>query len=305
MRNVAQNICATVSILISAFLTFSKEPYITQTIIVSSLSFASIYAFLKYTRLYHPPPNNSNTNKDSTTKEIEAEWRSRMIGSIHAVIITIGSLLCFHESWIKPHNNLSLSDLWKLNEVTSSVNDAMCTVQFAAIFVGYLQYDLWWLLTHPNTKGKYDVSSIIHHILYIAVTHFTLSGIYFIRSFAWLSFAELSTPFLHVRWFYVILKKKESAGYLISSILFAVTFLFTRVLGYTLGLIDLWSAYPIWSSIKSSSGQEFNELGFYLVVIALHMGYMLNLFWSVKVVKALGRALMPYVRLTRKQNKID
>jgi len=287
MLSATQNVTTTISILLSTFLTYTQEPKIRQTIITSSLTFASLYAFLKHTRLYHPSSNKANK---AIEKEIESEWRSRIVGLIHATILTIGSLLCFNESWI--HSHLSPSDAWKVIE-TSDAEYAMYTIKFAAVFVGYLQYDLWWLFTHPDGKGKYDISAIIHHILYILVTHFTLSGIYFVRSFAWLSFAELSTPFLHLRWFYIILQKKNSMGYFTSSILFAVTFLITRVLGYTIGLIDLWAAYPIWSTLTSLD--DFNQVGFYLVIVALHMGYALNLFWSVKVVKALRKVLLPKV----------
>ena len=210
-------------------------------------------------------------------------------------MLTIGSLFCFYEVF---NGRLSLEKAWKCD-----AQRAMYTLKFASIFVGYLQYDLWWLLTHTDTNGNYDISSIIHHVLFISVTHFNAKGLYFVRCFAWLSFAELSTPFLHLRWFYIILQKKDSMGYFISSLLFALTFLFTRVLGYTLGLIDLWKAYPTWSAMTLL--EDFNEVGFYLVIFALHLGYVLNLFWSVKVVKALRKAIASKIRFTCERTKTD
>lgn len=124
------------------------------------------------------------------------------------------------------------------------------------------------------------MSAVFHHLLFIAVTHYVLSGTYFKKPFAWLSFTELSTPFLNIRWFYAASNMKEGRGYFLSSLLFASTFLLTRVLGYGLGMLDLIWSYGEW---KSNRGLHF-------VAVGLGLGYALNLFWSVKVIQALQRA---------------
>ena len=89
----------------------------------------------------------------------------------------------------------------------------------------------------------------------------------------------------------------------------ALTFLGTRVLGYGLGIADIWAKRALWAA---GGG------GFVAVVVALHAGYVLstssassrpfrtpshtfdrgvwhryvlNLFWSRAVVMALARAI--------------
>ncbi len=60
---------------------------INKSMIIFSLS----YVILKYTRLFHP--------SKQLEPHIEAEWRSRVVGFVHAIILTVGSILCFSE-WI-------------------------------------------------------------------------------------------------------------------------------------------------------------------------------------------------------------
>ena len=118
--------------------------------------------------------------------------------------------------------------------------------------------------------------------MFIAITHYVLWGWYFKQPYAWLSFAELSTPFLNARWFLAVAKRKSSPLYSASSIAFAGTFLVTRVLGYTLGIYDLWMNYALWRN---------ERWGLYCVVAGCHAGLVLNLFWSRTVVKNGIRAM--------------
>jgi hypothetical protein len=147
------------------------------------------------------------------------------------------------------------------------------------LFVGYLQWDLCWLIWHRDTHP--DTGAIIHHSIFIGVTQFVLSDTYFRKPFAWLSLAELSTPFLHVRWFMAATGQKNNQLYFWVSLGFAITFLTTRSLGYGLGLVDLWFNKESWVVIS----------GLWGVVAGLHLAYLLNLFWSVKVGGALLRAM--------------
>lgn len=225
----------------------------------STLLFGLSYGLIKVTRLFHPPRY--------LNPHVEAEWRSRVIGTVHATIITVGSILCFLE-WSQYEKNegwaYTNTDIYYYPEL------------FASIFGGYLQYDLIWLLW--NKKDNFDLASIVHHVLYLAITHYVLWGRFFGRPFAWLSFGELSTPFLHLRWFCAVLDRKDSSWYSLLSILFAVTFLFTRVLCYGLGLVDIWISRDVWLQLP---------YGLHAVVLGVHLGYGLNLFWAQKVGSAL------------------
>ena len=108
-----------------------------------------------------------------------------------------------------------------------------------------------------------------------------LWGWYFKQPYAWLSIAELSTPFLNGRWFLAVAGLKETKAYAGMSLAFALSFLATRVLLYGWGLYDLWRHYAHWKDAK---------IGLYGVIAGCHAGFVLNLVWSRSVIAALIKA---------------
>ena len=78
-----------------------------------------------------------------------------------------------------------------------------------------------------------------------------------------------------------MLFRSESNGYFYSSLAFAFTFLLTRVVGYSLGLLDLWLNYNEWKVAGGLHG----------VAVGLILAYLLNLFWSIKIINAVQRVL--------------
>merc|ERR1712238_475564 len=184
---------------------------------------------------------------------------------------------------------------------------------FASVFVGYLQWDVLWLIYHRHTHPKEWWGSFLHHILFISISQYVLAGTYFRKPYAWLSFTELSTPFLHLRWLLVTTtttiitshtgssrsrrrRRSDNNDTTVSSsyyydwyyhsvsLIFALTFLGTRLLGYGIGLVDLWHSSPYWNH-ATIPGLKYG------VVTGLHEGYVLNLCWSYKVLRGLVRAL--------------
>jgi len=263
----------TVTILTLTYATLQQEYNSAVTLTLSTAFFTLTYAILRQTRLFHPK------QIDAFSDAMESEWRSRIVSILHAIILTIGSLLCFYD-W----RYLSHEDAWSVitKDATTTYDGTFYPVFFAAIFGGFLQYDICWILYHFNTYADY--SALLHHTLFLAVTHYNLTAKVFCRPFAWLSVAELSTPFLHIRWYYAVRGWKDDGMYVLVSSLFAGTFLLTRVGGYTWGLWDLWvSGRDVWMTNTTS--------GAFYVVAAIHVGYAMNLFWGWKVVKALERAL--------------
>lgn len=206
-----------------------------------------------------------------------SEWRSRILASLNASILIVGSILCFLE-WerIPPGEGFIQTHKVWVHPIT-----------FASLFVAYLHWDFLWLLFHR--KECNDVAAFIHHILFIMITHYVLSTTTMVRPFAWLSFTELSVPFLNFRWFLAVSDKKESPWYFRSSLAFAATFLFARVLCYSLGLLDLWCSREVWLA---------GPTGLHAVVVGLHAGWLLNLFWGFKIVDGLMKAV-------KKKNTID
>jgi len=236
--------------------------------------------------------NSNSENGDSGGDDNQAalnaasEWRSRLQAIFNALILIVGSVLCFTE-WVSTY--APESEGWvktlplQCNNSIDGGGDCSCfsshPVTYASLFVGYLQWDLCWLIWHRDTHP--DVGSMIHHSIFIGVTQFVLSETYFRKPFAWLALTELSTPFLHVRWILAATGQKSNGLYFWVSLGFALTFLSTRSIGYGLGLVDVWLNRTSWGVIS----------GLWGVVAGLHLAYVLNLFWSFKVGSALVRTI--------------
>mmetsp|Transcript_1736 Transcript_1736/g.5072 ORF Transcript_1736/g.5072 Transcript_1736/m.5072 type:complete len:275 (-) Transcript_1736:35-859(-) len=253
------------------YLTLQQERIVALIATGTTASYGVLYHILRSSHLLQPA-------KSSLSHANEAEWRSRILATINAIVLVGGSVLCFLE-W--PYQPTSEGWIGQPDHIWSHPS------LFSSLFVGYLHWDLIWLVWHRREQT--DLSAVIHHVLFISVTHYVLSGTYFKRPFAWLSFTEVSTPFLNFRWFYAASNVKEGRGYFLSSLLFAITFLLTRVCGYGLGILDMLWSYGEWKENR----------GLHLVAVGLGMGYVLNLFWSVKVVHALQRAFkrdMPKIK---------
>ena len=263
------------------YLTSLQEPRVALIIASSSLLFGTLYLLLQKTRLFHPPLTKK------LEPHIEAEWRSRIIATIHAILLFIGSIYCFVE-WKNFTPDAYPLHAWYVPIQDLPIAKDYIVLPLASFFVGYLQYDMIWMLLHK--EKNYDAGMMVHHSLFIAITHYVLKGCYLCKPFAWLSFCELSTPFLHFRWFYAVMGKKDSKWYFFWSTLFTVTFVGVRVVGYGLGLWDLWKHYRYWEKLP---------LGLHVVIGGLHVGYLLNVFWG-------GFVLHSFVKnLKRRRNRVD
>ncbi|KAG7354271.1 TLC domain containing protein [Nitzschia inconspicua] len=266
---------AAVATILVYVTSLQHDPSCRTLIAATTTGYATLYVLLGHVAKQQLLCSN-DSDSSSWTFLLSPEAKSRFLSTVNAVVLTMGSLLCFTEwqtyqpeveGWIGNSNKKTYPPL------------------FAAIFVAFLHFDLLWMVWHRHVYK--DVSALIHHVLFVGMTHFVLSGPYFLKPFAWLSLTELSTPFLNLRWYYAIAGQKSSNGYLYTSLAFAGTFLATRVVGYSLGLWDVLRSYQQWRSIR----------GLHAVTLGLMMGYLLNLFWAVKIVHAVRR-----VRQTKKNN---
>ena len=259
--NLGWALCSACAAAACAFLTLQQEPDSIRIIVSTTAAYAALYTLLRATGLLQP-------RAGKITPAEMAEWRSRLCSTLNAIVLVVGSLMCFSEWPYTP-----ASEGWISNHLWSN------PVTFASIFVGYLQWDVCWVIYHQASTP--DAASAIHHSLFIAITHYVLWGWYFKQPYAWLSLAELSTPFLNGRWFLAVLGRKSGSLYMGVSLIFAATFLLTRVVGYILGIADIWQCYELWKEAK---------WGLYAVIAGCHAGLLLNLFWSRAVVGALVRA---------------
>ncbi|GMI34952.1 hypothetical protein TeGR_g13128 [Tetraparma gracilis] len=143
----------------------------------------------------------------------------------------------------------------------------------ASLFALYLALDLLLL-----SRASPPPSTLLHHLLFLALTLLQLRSERSCLPFLWLALGELSTLFLNARWFLRACGGKRSRAL---DVLFALAFFGARVLGYGTGLFFFLRDDP-------------NVLGrwelWQVTAPLLAAGYVLNLAWMRKIV---GVALRP------------
>lgn len=250
-------------------------------IMATTIGYGVLYGILCYIE----QQQQSSASKDHHALHA-AESKSRFLSTVNAILLTIGSILCYIElahyedgmGWIGGRTSSS-SPSHDDDNIHDSISNMSYPAIFASFFVAFLQFDFLWMVWHRLEYN--DVSAMIHHVLFLCMTHYVLSGPYFLKPFAWLSLTELSTPFLNLRWWYAANGRKDHAGYLYCSLAFASTFVVTRIGWYGLGLMDVYRHYHHWRSV----------LGLHAVAVGLVFGYILNCFWAVKILRAVQRVL--------------
>ncbi|KAK9808935.1 hypothetical protein WJX72_006612 [[Myrmecia] bisecta] len=193
----------------------------------------------------------------------------RIISTLHAVVLVIGSLWCFADARGYDESGC----IWGY----SFPPDFM-----ARVFLGYLLYDLALMIRHHRTLR--DTSGIIHHLIFACTAAYVLAHSIYKYPFSWLSLAELSTPFINLRWHLAVTGYKDSKIYLYNGLLVLGLFFFARVLVYGIGLAHLWRIRHVWL-------QPWVPAGHKAVAGLLTAGYLLNVYWMYLMVKAVRRAL--------------
>jgi hypothetical protein len=151
------------------------------------------------------------------------------------------------------------------------------------VFLGYLIYDLTFMIVY--WRELRDVSGVVHHVLFMPSAAYVLAHSIMAFPFCWLSFCEVSTPFVNYRWHLAAAGRKGERIYVQNGLLVALLFFVSRVVCYGLGLAHLLSLARVWGP---GSGEP---LGHSLVVCLFALGYGLNLYWMAAIVKAARRAV--------------
>mmetsp|Transcript_24569 Transcript_24569/g.84023 ORF Transcript_24569/g.84023 Transcript_24569/m.84023 type:complete len:295 (-) Transcript_24569:171-1055(-) len=239
-----------------------QAPLCRALIGTTTLVYAALYCGLRQTGLAQPPPGRLEPMAAS-------EWRERVLSTVNAVVLSVGAVLCFSE-W---PGYESAGDAF-----VSSPDRWSHPVTFASLFAAWLHWDLVWVVWHYYKCP--DPGSLAHHSMFLAMTHYVLKNWCFKKPVAWLIVCEVSTIFLNWRWALAVLGLKNTRAYLYVTAGLAVTYLATRVVGYGLGIADLWRHHSQWPG----------GVGTRLAVAGVHAGLALNLHWFGATVAALRRA---------------
>jgi len=155
---------------------------------------------------------------------------------------------------------------------------------FARIFLGYLIYDAAAMIAYYKTLK--DPAGLFHHLLFIPAAAYVLAHSIMAFPFVWLSWCEVSTPFVNYRWHLAVTGRKGERVYAINAALVAALFLIARVLCYGAGLADLLTprAWAVWAGPGKPAGHR-------AVVSLFAVGWALNLYWFNLILRAAARAM--------------
>lgn len=197
----------------------------------------------------------------------KVDWNSRVVSSIHAVVVTIGTFFC-----------LLSEDVWYSDPYGGYSKPAEL---YSHIFIGYLFYDMLLVLGNKEIR---TAGTIAHHA--IAIAAYTLSIFHYITQFfatLWL-FTEISTPFINNRVFLKLAGKETSTLYLINGLMMAITFVGSRAIfapifgGYYGFVLRHKAIFPTW----------YTKVDFAISVVGMTS---LNLYWSYLIIKGILKAL--------------
>ncbi|CAL5218506.1 g193 [Coccomyxa viridis] len=197
------------------------------------------------------------------------DWHSRVISSVHAIILCVGALGSYMEL-----QGVTREALVKGYAVWPDV--------FARIFLGYLLYDTSNMLVYFKYLG--DPSAIVHHALFMMAAAYVLDQSVMAFPFIWLALGEISTPSVNLRWHLAVLGEKESNLYLINGLLLTFLFFSARVICYGAGLWHLWGLRDVWAGPKEPVTN-------YILVALFCLGYALNLYWMQAILKGAIKAV--------------
>ena len=128
--NIGWAVCALVAAIGCGAITAQQELASMRIIVATTFAHAALYGLMSLTGLFQPSAGRLTPTEMS-------EWRARVCSTVNALILIVGAVLCFSEWPYSPAKEGWISDHTWSHPVT-----------FASIFVGYLQWDLCWVIFH-------------------------------------------------------------------------------------------------------------------------------------------------------------
>jgi len=164
------------------------------------------------------------------TDSNKLEYTSKATSIFHAILVTI---LCI------PH---TLTDIiYRESNKDLAFGITKRRVDVLLWTLAYLVYDSWSMIRMYGKK--IEKAMALHHI--VCISAFVLGlylnvGTVFMASFI---INEISTPFLHFRWYFSRMKKRDSLLATINNLIFALTYFIFRGIWNTYVVIVLCTAF--------------------------------------------------------------
>ena len=208
----------------------------------------------------------------STKDPLSALARSRASSNVHALICVVAVTLWF--LLYGAEANFTGDGPWILKGVVRQPVDHVFSVLIASS-AGYFTADLLVMLSN---KDAFDLLSVVHHV--ILIPSFFMGAVFRVTVTLQFLFLveELSTVFLNARWFW----RANKRVYEITSLLFAVTFLLSRMIyGSAIYYLSIMSYVNHAEEVLTT---DF-EVGQYWVQLSLcSLSRVLNIYWSALII---------------------
>ena len=150
---------------------------------------------------------------------------------------------------------------------------------------GYMIADvLVFTLLEPGIL--FDKVYLLHHSVSIASAVAIVASQSSAHAFFFRASVESSSVFLNLGWFLKKVYGKASTAFQLCAVIFALTFIFSRILvlpGYYIKYLHALQSTPVWPPV-------------YMLVITLPLGMMmdlLNFYWLHLVIKGLAKIFFP------------
>jgi len=206
---------------------------------------------------------SKKTSHNKLNENDKIQWCSRVVSTIHAVICTVAGLYVLFTD--KPSYEDALWGKSVLGEMTG------------AFTWGYMIADFLYMLVilSPQTVDAY-YGSLVHHFCFIAVYPFIMSTGAMTHLLLIRLIAEMSTPFVNMRWHLAVTGRKTSKQYFYNGLLLLFTFFISRV---------LLMSYCYWRFYEASNTPGYYKLESIKWIFAGPIIVdCLNLFWFYKLV---------------------
>lgn len=147
-------------------------------------------------------------------------------------------------------------------------------------FAGYLIHDLIQVLRVYPGGGGLDI--LIHHGLFLGCSYTASKHRIMLLSFTWLITGEISSIFNNLRWLALHSTVARPRLVKLFSLLFAVSFLVTRVLLSGAGIMHIIRNRKF---VYNREHHADRLPAIYAITAAIAVGYSLNLFWFSKILR--------------------
>jgi len=230
----------------------------------SSVIFTLCYNFLSpYLSGLLVPCYTNLSHKNRT------DWNSRICSTIHAVLVLIPCVYA-----LLYEDEINIDPVWGKSPTAPPV---------LAFVLGYMITDL--IIIVKNHKDIGELGYYIHHIECIIACAYTMTYDVFLWISQYRLLAEISTPFVNLRWFLDAVEYgRNTKLFYFNGIAMALVFYIIRIVGaipYYLRLYDISTTFDY-----SHGGRAWVTL-----ILASIVVDCVNLFWAYKMFSGIKKLL--------------